>query len=279
MPAPSGILRLALPAAVALCSVASAPAPTPPPLAGPKVGVPAPRATLVELDLQGRVRIPEEPPEEAALALLGLDRPDAPRAQREAHARAREILARRARILDEFVVGNIPLLNMLNTSRDERERFLLILEAGRRLAPLTRDGTLREQIARCLPDEDRVRFGALLDEFWSAVVRERRTVRRPDGKRPGRIEILAQVRLESLGREIERAFRRIVESGELLYRSATRGLTLTPAQRRELREISAVFARLGDGGREDEKRRLFTRALLVLDVEQRPKFIRNLKGL
>ncbi|GJQ29515.1 MAG: hypothetical protein HBSAPP03_13990 [Phycisphaerae bacterium] len=256
----------------------------PPPLAGPRVDeAPAPaRVTLIERDFDGAVKIPELPPEEVALSLLGLEAPGATAEQREAHAAARRVLEERAKFIDDFVVNNIPLLTMFGNAEntgDKLDQFMLGLEALRKFAPLREKGSLRSRLAAALPEAERARYETLLDEFWLALEKDRARRPKADGTKPNRLEILLGAKLESFGREGERSFARVQYSGELLYHYATRGLTLTPLQKRRLRELAADHAARGDNVTEADNRRLFARALGVLRVEQRPKFIRNLRGL
>lgn len=269
---------------LAACTIAAFLALAQPPLAGPKVGTTqaAPATTLIEHDFDGAVKVPEVPPEEKALHLLGLDAPEATPAQREALAAARRVLEARAKFIDDFVVNNVPLLTMFGNAEntgDKRDQVMLALEAMRKFAPMIEGGTLREQVAACLPEGDRARYEAMLDEFWAALVRDRAKRPKADGTRPGRLETIIGAKLESFGREGERAFERVQYSGALLYHYATKDLRLTPHQKRVLRELAEEHAAKGDDVTDEDNRRLFTRALAVLRVDQRPKFIKNLRGL
>lgn len=255
-----------------------------PPLAGPRVektATPA-RATLVERDFDGAVKIPEMPPEEVALGLLGLDGAEATPEQKEALAAARKVLEQRAKFIDDFVVHNIPLLTMFGNAEntgDKLDQVMLALEALRKFSPLMEEGTLRAKLAAVLPEAERTRFEGLLDEFWLALEKDRARKPKADGSRPNRIEILIGAKLESFGREGERSFARVQYSGELLYSYATKGLILTPMQKRQIRELAESHAAKGDEVTEEDNRTLFVRALGVLRVEQRPRFIKNLRGL
>ncbi len=255
-----------------------------PPLAGPRIERPAAtsRVTLVERDFDGAVKLPEIPPEEVAMDLLDLDGAEATEAQRAALAAARKVLEERAKFIDDFVVNNIPLLTMFGNAEntgDKLDQVMLALEALRKFSPLMEKGPLRVRLAAVLPEVDRAKFEGLLDEFWLAVEKDRARKPKADGSRPNRLEILIGAKLESFGREGERAFARVQYSGALLYSYATKGLTLTPQQKRQLRELSETHAAKGDDVTEEDNRKLFVRALGVLRVEQRPRFIKNLRGL
>lgn len=255
----------------------------PPPLAGPTAHPPqsAP-ATLVERSFNGEVKPPEIPPEEAALSLLSLNAPDSSALQRQAHDAAQGILAERAKFIDDFVVNNVPLLTMFGNAEntgDKLDQLMLALEAMRKFRPLYEKGTLQRRLADVLPEPDRDQFESVLREYWSALVQDRHARPKADGKRPGRIEVVLGAKLESFGKEVERSFQRVLYSGELIYAYATKDLKLTKLQQRRLRELSAEHAAKGENVTEQDNRRLFVRAIFILDEEQRPRFIRNLKGL
>ncbi|MDX2132122.1 MAG: hypothetical protein SFY69_08725 [Planctomycetota bacterium] len=253
-----------------------------PPLSGPVVPPRlAPALSLVERAFDGSVRAPDRPPEEAALDALGLTAPDATPAQRAAWEAASGVLAERARMLDHAVGTNIDLLVMLSVAEgtdDGLDKLMLGLKAYEVLAPLRAKGTLRAQIAGVLPEPERAEFERLLDEYWGSLVRDRRAQPKPDGGRPARGEIILAARGESFGREVERSFQRLVKSGELIYRYATRGIRLSVPQQRRLRELAADHAAKGDNASEEDNRRLFLGALRTLHVWQRPRFVRNLQG-
>jgi len=266
-------------------ALAAGQSPQPGDLAGPKVTSKANAAAtaLLKRDFTGSVVMPERPPEEIALEALGLDGPGASPADRESLPKAQAVLTKRARILDEFVVGNVPLLTKLGNAaggNDPLDKLALASQAYSALAPLREGGTLQEQVKRTLTPEAGKRFDATLAAFWQAYTAERVKTPKPDGKLPSKFEVLAGARLESLGREIERSFMRVQTSGELIYRLATEGMRLRDDQSAALRRIAAEFAAAQVKGAEAEVgRSMFMNALSTLDEEQRPTFIRNLRRL
>lgn len=254
------------------------------PLAGPRVVNPPamPRLSITQRVFDGTVKMPEVSPEEAALEQLKLDGPEASESQRESHTRARAVLAARARFMDEFVLGNIPLLTMFGNAEntgDGLDQFMLALEAVRKFKPLTDKGRLADLIAAELSTEDRARYNRVLAEFWSDLARDRAQHRKPDGKRPGRVEVILGAKLESFGREVERSFTRVQYSGELLYQYATKGMRLTKNQERRLRELVGEHAAKGEEVTEEDNKRLFAGAWIILEPRQRGRLVRNLKGL
>lgn len=255
---------------VALGLAAIAP-PEPQHLSGPTVSAPE-RApdSLVERAMDGSVRRAEPTPEQAALRLLDLDP--------SSRARVDDIFIQRGRLLDEFVAGNLNLLVKLGTasaSGDKADQLALLTEAAWKLRPVLEAGTLQAQVEAALPPEPRARFVALLDEYRDALVHERR---RADPKAP-RAGVLFGEALQSLGREIERAFARQNNAGEILYRYATEGLGLDTHQERVVREAVARFAeRGGEDAPEEAKRDLFISVMFVLTEAQRAKLIERFKG-
>jgi hypothetical protein len=254
-----------------------------PPLGGPKVQERAARPTIITRNFDGSVKPPEGTAEEAALDLLGLGAMGASPEDREAEERARTILAKRGRVLEDFVYENVALLTELDTAGntgDKADQLGLLAEAFRRLAPLREAGPLSSQIRAALPEGKGGEFDRILREYWEAVIADRMSRPKPKGGFPSRLEAIAGARLESLGKEIERSFYRLLMSGEFIYRVATRGLTLTPEQSRRLREVIEEHYRV-TGGNDDEaaNKRLFAKSIAVLDDDQKPRFIRNLREL
>ena len=248
------------------------------PLAGPTVteGRDA-AATLVQSDFDGRVRVVDGSPEEAALRLLGLGADEL--------AMAEGILAERARLVDDFVAENILLLGQMDTADkagDKKTQGALVVKALQELRPVLEKGKLEDRVAEALPEGARERYRRLLKEYWSAVVEDRRRSPKPDGggKRLGRIEATAQVKLEAFGREIERSYQRIERSGELAFRLIFKGVELEPAKRAKVRELFAAHAAQTKGNAtEKENGQLFLAVLPHLTPEEARAVMKNIKGL
>ncbi|MFZ2875619.1 MAG: hypothetical protein WAZ94_14185 [Phycisphaerales bacterium] len=267
----------------------SAPAPQPAdpsPLGGPKVREQPSRPTIIVRNFDGSVKPPEGTAEEAVLELLGVGGAGAMGAspeEQQAGERVRVILATRGKVLEDFVFENVALLTKLDTAGNtgnKADQLRLLAEAFRQLAPLREGGPLSSQIKAALPEAKGVEFELILREYWEAVIADRMSRAKPEGGFPSRLEAIAGARLESLGKEIERSFYRLLLSGEFIYRVATRGLTLTPEQSRRLRAVIEEHYRV-TGGNDDEaaNKRLFAKSIAVLDDDQKPRFIRNLREL
>lgn len=239
-------------------------------LAGPKVEIPAGRPTLVEATMDGSVRRAEPTPEQAALRLLDLEE--------ETRRRVDEVLFRRGRLLDEFVAGNVDLLvkfGSASATGNRADQLALLVEAARKLRPVFEGGPLQAQIEAVLPEGERARFRALLEEYRDALVREHRR----DHPRAPRAVVLFVEALQSLGRDIERALARQNRAGEILFRYATEGLGLDRHQERVIREAIARFMeRGGEDANEAAKRDLFISVMFVLTESQRARLLERFRG-
>lgn len=274
-------------AATAQQTPPSSPAPVPTetpapadPLAGPTViDSKDIRPSLVQSDFDGRIKLVDGSPEEAALKLLKLDD--------EQSRAANAVFAERARLLDEFVADNLLLLGQMDTADkagDKKTQGALIVKALQELRPVLDKGKLEDRIAESLPPDRQPEYRALLKEYWGAIVKDRREKAQPDpaknGKKPGRIEILAQAKLETFGKEIERSFQRIEQSGELAFRYIFKGITLTPEQRGKIRELFTLHAQQTKGNATDkENGELFLAVLPHLTPEQAKAVMKNIKGM
>lgn len=263
-----------LAAAAALAQTHKPPEESQPLLAGPSVNTGDKRSTIVQQDFDGHVKLPEPSPEVAAIALLSLD--DGTRKKVD------EVLARRERTLTRFLGSNLLLLQQLDTagkSGDKLGTALLAVKAAQELKPLTAAGPLQQQVARVLPPDQARRFDGLMREFWDAVVADRRRVKKPDGKLPGRVEIMAQVKLESLGREIEHALKGMLGSGDLLYRVFLKGITLDEEQGERVRQILEVYLKQSKGdATEQQNQQLFLGVMGCLRPDQQKQFMTNARA-
>lgn len=276
------LVRLLVTPLVGLSATAAQPVDASP-LSGPRVQEQASRPTIIARNFDGSVKPPEGTAEEAVLELLGLTAMGASPEEQEAGERVRVILAKRGKVLEDFVFENVALLTKLDTAGntgDKADQLRLLAEAFRQLAPLREGGPLSSQIKAALPEAKGAEFDLILREYWEAVIADRMSRAKPEGGLPSRLEAIAGARFESLGKEIERSFYRLLMSGEFIYRVATRGLTLTPEQSRRLRAVIEDHYRV-TGGNDDEaaNKRLFARSIAVLDDDQKPRFIRNLREL
>ncbi len=243
------------------------------PLAGPRLATPAP--TIIERGFDGLVKPAQPTPEEAVLGLLTLSETE--------QAAVRRVLSARARIIDEFIAGNIPMLTQFGVAEgtgDKKEQLALAYAAMLKLKPLTDGGPLQDQVRGALGPENAEKFDRMLKDYWNAFVKDRRAIRKPDGTFPGRFEIIAAAKLESLGKEGERAFQQMMNGGDLVYQYLFKGIELRPEQAATLREFITDFARRTKGEATNEQNaQLFFRILPVLDEAQKRQFGANIREL
>jgi hypothetical protein len=243
-------------------------------LAGPKV-VEQQGGSLVRRDFDGRVRILETSAPEEALDLLQLSAPE-----REAVA---ALLAKRAKLLEDFVADNVFLLGQIDTADKagaKGEAAWLLFGMMGKLRPVTGDGLLEDQIARVLEPASRERFLSFVREYNLAAIKDRCSVPNKEGKIPSRFEAAAGIRGESLAREIERAYKRLESSGEFAFRLIFTGVQLTDTQKTKIRELLEMHQRTTKGNAsEKENGMLFLAILPHLTQEQAAKVIANVKGL
>ena len=248
-------------------------------------------STLVEYDFPGKVRRLEGAPEEIAARLLDLD------------AMIREkidaVIAARVRRLDEFVGQNLELLTKLETAGatgDKLDQALLLAEAANKLSPVWLKGSFRSQIEKLLPESQKAEFARLVDEYWDAIVNEqqagaaseasavtsaetntapknskssKKSQPQPKVKKKSRFEIVTAERLASFAKEIERAFERQLQSGDIIYQYIAAGIDLTDDQRGRIRELCADFAeRTKMSPTEKQNQELFIKIAGTLDTKQ-----------
>ncbi|MGE3107285.1 MAG: hypothetical protein AB7G11_01515 [Phycisphaerales bacterium] len=278
------------------------PEPTTPVLAGPKVKQSAARPTLVEYDFPGKVKRLDTAPEAAAAALLSLSS--------AVRAKVDEILNDRIRNLDDFVSENLLLLNQLDTAGkagDKLDQLKVIAQAVHKLAPVWSKGSLKRQIRDALPAEAQAEFDRLIEEYWSAIVKERQDLQRsqnrvsepdamsepgaqaqrPPGPRPAerqrvksRFEIVTEERLASFGKEIERAFQRQVSSGDIIADYIFRYIQVSDDQKASIRLLCNQHAQKTKmNASEQQNRELLVKIAGVLDTKQQTQLARLLRGL
>lgn len=241
-------------------------------LAGPSVHE-RERRTIVQRDLFGVLQRPDETPEEAVAAKLDLATPE--------RERVEKVFLRRLRLIDQCVAGNAELIAILRKGGGQAgamEKLGLVAQAAKALDPVRREPALWEQVRAVLPAQAAPEFDRMMNEYWDAVAADGRA------RAPGVLErfaIISKERLAILGREIERSFQTLGDSGALAVTALTSGLglDLTESQRSQL----AVMAREYDdtvtmAPSEDQKRALVLKVLSILGPQQREKVLAKVRG-
>ncbi len=204
-------------------------------LSGPQVREGA-HESLVERGFDGRIRPLTTSPEERAVALLRLDE--------ATRARVETILDERSAILDRVLVDNLDLLLQFQSARasGSATRQLSILRAFvRKLEPLRRRGSLRDEIARVLPEDQRARFEAMIDEYEDALEAQARADARARGERFQPLAYRIRRNLERLGQDIAASYERAIGSRVAELEAFLERASLSPASEREVRRIITEF--------------------------------------
>lgn len=239
------------------------------PLAGPHVEE-KPKTTLVERESDGSVRRTEIPPEIAAARLLDLPA--------EVLAKVEDLMIERGRFFEKLIEENLDLLTKLDTAGNtgnKLDQAVLGLEALAKLAPLTREGSLRKRVRALLPADAVDRFDATLKEYWDAIVAQERA----RDARKSRFEIVAGERFQSMGREIAAAFQRLERSGTLLYQYFFSKVELSAEQEGAIRALIAEFVEETRGApTKEQERRIFFAVMSKLDVKQQTALIKEFKA-
>ncbi len=211
------------------------------------------------------------PPEVAALRLLELPG--------EVAARIDEIVTRRGRFLETFVEKNLELLSELDTAGntgDKLDQTLLGIKALSKLAPLTKDGSLKKQIRVVLPSTAAERYDSILKEYWNAIVSQEKS---RDAKK-SRVEILVGERAQSLFREVEAAFKRLEKSGALLFYYFFDKIELSREQETEIRTLLDEFVDETKGNATPQQEgAMFFKVLSRLNVKQQTAVMKKVQGV
>jgi len=148
------------------------------------------------------------------------------------------------------------------------EKAWIIAAALQAFRPALEGPSLWEQISPELTAPAREKFDAMMREYWDAVFHQATGGREPTALE--RTIISARQRLAVLGEEIRLAVDGLGNSGPLVVRAMTSGLSLSSSQNDRLNEIARDFdtATLHQPSGDDHKR-LLLQVCAVLDEDQR----------
>ena len=268
------IVASAIPVSLAISLAVGQPVPQPNALSGPKVEAQE-SFTIIERGFDGFVKIAEPTPEEAALSLLTLNTDE--------KDKVGAILGKRSRIVDDFVTNNIDLLTELGVAagtNDKQDQMNLLLDAAAKLRPLLLMGPLQDSIRECLTDPNAKVFDRVLKDYWDAFVKPKIKIVKEDGKLPNRFEVVSGAKIESVGKEVERSFQRLLMSGQYVYDLLFKGIAFTPEQKDKAHLLLERYMRESKGDANDQQNsQLFFSILPLLTEDQRTLFLRNLGKL
>ncbi|MEO0630251.1 MAG: hypothetical protein AAFY46_05940 [Planctomycetota bacterium] len=258
-------------------------------LGGPTVTVERDAPTLVERDLEGRLRPLETRAEVAAIGLLGLTD-----AEREA---VDILILERAELVDGIVFDNLELLTQLQSARssmepgsggrrtgEQRELFMKMMDM---IAPLREREPLVDHYAAALPEESREHYRAIVAEWNEAQASEsrggmqgmgegRREPRgaRGGGRMGGRMAGIAGIRTE-----LKASYERGAADRTERLDSFIAKLGLTPEQEGQVRGMISDSIQAAEGEPSQAQRaELFRKVLEMLEPDQRRKAIEALRG-
>ncbi|USN99419.1 MAG: hypothetical protein H6810_01725 [Phycisphaeraceae bacterium] len=235
-------------------------------LRGPTVAHPAEKSTLVSLGFNGEILPLDAPPAIAALDLLEIDG--------ATEQKLSDLLAARAALMDELVLGHVELLSQVETvmqAGTPSDKLSIIRRGLAALGPAREWGRLDDRLGEALPSPLRVRYDALIDEYENARYNE--------ALARGKVEHRFQERMtrywEDIAWEIERSGKRVFreDDGDKWFERLNKGLGLTPQQDGQIREMAKDFY-IANKGRptKEQEFEFIARIRTVLTVEQRWKF-------
>jgi hypothetical protein len=253
------------------------------PLAGPKLASDQIRPqSLIDRDFDGKIKRLEISPEEAAIALLDLTPSE--------RASADEAIAARAADMDALVTAHLlDIVRLGGAFQSPRpgERAAAIREAYQLSGPILAKGRLIDRISLALPESQRTRYIALVDEYKKSLgdelIQQARHGKGDDvefaaevAKEPKniishRMRARIKLELESFSKEIQRSAERIIAEKQDQGNDFLSKLQLTMEQQSKIQGIYADLA--GKYGLKDPPKSvqvvLFARVLQVLTPEQR----------
>ena len=264
-------MRVVAVIAAAGLALIAAPAMAQPPdsLRGPAVQDKPAKATIVERDLKGKLKRPEVPPEESALALVPLD--DQTKAAVEA------VLSARAEVLDRVVLDNLDLVVKLHNARQSKDRgdqLAVMADFMKKLQPLNARGLLAQEIRGALGKERAATFDAILGEYRKAAIDEATTEARRRNEFVNARTLETRENLASLGLEIKRSYERQVGSKTAEFDGILAKLSLQPEQDAKIRSMVGDFTRETRGkATPEQKRSMFFRIMSQLDGDQQKRLV------
>ncbi len=243
-------------------------------LAGPSVD-PADPDTLVVYEYDGQLQELGLPPAEAALDLLELDP--------ETSEAVAVVIAERALLAERLITDNFDLFVQAETVEaggTGLEKGWFYLRMLRALHPLIERGSLEDELRPLLPEKAGQRFDALLDEYWQAVGQARVEDARAKGHRLRLRKAVREARRDQLGKEVELAAERALESERFAVQYLTKGIELTAFQQNKIQTlINDHMGRTMGEASEGDTALLFVGVLAYLDETQRAEMIERIKGI
>ena len=256
-------------------------------LAGPKVVESGDRAreaegmemtggSIYSHNFDGTMIHPEGAPEEAALALMDLD---------EATTETIEkVIAEWNAGFDRFLLDNTADAQVyqdafrgMRSGNLDREARQTIRKALERLKPLM-DPPLRDRIAEVLPDDARVMFDALLDDYDVARVADARQRAEDNGRRFFERSFNRSDSIRRLGRELVAAYDRTLKQSGRDFEALLADLALSPESERRVRNLVTDAVQANEGRPDaDQRVTIFREVYNILTPEEQARFIATMR--
>ncbi len=247
--------------------------PATPALAGPALTINE-MPSIVEWRYDGTLRELETTPEEVALSLLDID------AATRAHADT--ILATRQAYFDRVLASNLMVALQIDAAKKAEEKLKtarLTFELLAEFEPLRHEPIPSKQIEAILPPEQATRFRSMLREYDHAYARDLRAKADREGRETNLIEIAATRTGTLFGRELERSFKRMENTGQIAFEYVLGQLDLTREQADRARKAASPYLGANpDGMTEKEYGLAFLAMGAYLNESQRMKLAQILAG-
>lgn len=253
-----------------------APKAEPAPLSGPKV-VEKASASLVEMDMSGKLVRLDRQPAEVALTKVTLD---------EAGKKAADdVLKEHNKALDAFVQGNlIELAAVANATQsgDKAGALLLMSDLYKKHQALRDHALLPQRVAAAIGKEQGDKVLGMVRDYMTAVMKEEGAADKAAGKRetPGAYVVKENLRL--LGIDLRASYERVIGQQTKDFDETLKSLNLSPAQESRVRAIvgDAFQASAASGGKYTpaEKTKVFWKVWAELDEAQRAALSERIKG-
>jgi hypothetical protein len=250
--------------------------PTAPLLSGPSVTAAAPKPTLVERGLDGRLTRLDDEPETAATLLLDLSA-----VQRKS---IDALISLRVSALDKLITTHYAMIvevssklqKLPSAGAEERaeilKRYAALLDA---MKPWHARGTLLDEAAAVLTPEQSAAAHTLADEYKDAI---RKDTAKDAGPTASALQVQIRANLEEFGRLVKQSIQRRADFAQAQLKDLVQQLDLNPEQTEQVRQLFMEYAVGVIQGTRDKvltpaERRTIAKGLAaILTPEQRRKF-------
>ncbi|MEM9083581.1 MAG: hypothetical protein AAGB34_08300 [Planctomycetota bacterium] len=254
------------------------------------------RQTIVHRNFDGSLERIKGSPELAAIDQLHLSD--------EERLDVDNVLNERAAIIDSMVLENFNTLDDLrklrNSETSARERMDVYKAFAETFRPLIDRGTMRDEVASVLSEDQREAFTGMLDEYHEAVrkdqaeqrirrdnpdsmqrieesseqtERRRRWEERRNARLKEQLGVNSREDLLSFTQEAGASLQRVIESARDRLDAFLEAIDATPEQTAEITRLAQNLQRNNDAESRQKYRQAVREIFQMLDTEQRRKLI------